>query len=234
MKRLVALAVVAISALAGPAAAAHADSYPESLCQERAFLCLDPYHSIGANGEYTGHDEPTVQFSSNRPGTGGKDLTYFVRLPKNAPTKPNQAGTGGTWDFQRRATFWFSITMCDTQSSPNFTHKCKPNSDANARFRSNNPNSPHYIGKSPGNAFMELQFYTARLGPAVRGLRLQRHEVVRQPDHRQPLRPGQHRRQPERRLPEQPLPRRRGAHQLGVHHEERQVAGARQPAGALG
>ena len=30
MKRLVALAVVAISALAWPAAAAHADTYPES------------------------------------------------------------------------------------------------------------------------------------------------------------------------------------------------------------
>ncbi len=167
MKRLVALAVVAISALVGPAAAAHADSYPESLCQERAFLCLDPYHSIGSG--YTGHDEPTVQFSSNRPGTGGKDLTYFVRLPQNATVKPNQAGTGGTWDFQRRATFWFSITMCDTQSSPNFTHKCKPNSDANAKFRSNDPNSPHYIGRSPGNAFMELQFYTPGWVPQFAG-----------------------------------------------------------------
>jgi hypothetical protein len=96
MKRFVALAVVALSALAGPATAAHADSYGESLCQERAFLCLDPYHSIGTNGTYTGHDEPTVQFTSHRPGTGGKDLTYLVTLPKNASQKPNQAGTGGT------------------------------------------------------------------------------------------------------------------------------------------
>jgi hypothetical protein len=168
MKRLVALAVVAVSALAaGPAAVAHADSYSESLCQERAFMCLDPYHSIGSG--YTGHDEPTVQFTSHRPGSGGADLTYFVTLPKSSSVKPNQAGTGGTWDFQRRATFWFSITMCDTQSSPNFTHTCKPNSDANARFRSNNPNSPHYIGRSPGNAFMELQFYTPGWVPQFAG-----------------------------------------------------------------
>jgi hypothetical protein len=131
MKRIVALALVVLTALAGPAVA-KADSYGETLCQERPFMCLDPYHSIGDNGAYTGHDEPTVQFSSHRPGTGGKDLLYYVKLPINAPVKPKQNGTGGTWDFQRRATFWFSITMCDTESSPNFTKKCTPNSDANA------------------------------------------------------------------------------------------------------
>jgi hypothetical protein len=158
MKRIVALALVVVTALVGPAVA-RADSYGESLCQERPFMCLDPYHSIGTNGAYTGHDEPTVQFSSHRPGTGGRDLLYYVKLPMNAPMKPKQDGTGGTWDFQRRATFWFSITMCDTESSPNFTHKCTPNSDKNARYRSLNPKSPFYIGKSPGNAFMELQFY---------------------------------------------------------------------------
>src|SRR6185437_440323 len=49
--------------------------------------------------------------------------------------------------------------MCDTQSSPNFRHTCKPDSDANARYRSLNPKSPFYIGKAPGNAYMELQFY---------------------------------------------------------------------------
>ena len=158
MKRIVALALVVLSALAGPAAA-RADSYGETLCQERPFMCLDPYHSIGDNGAYTGHDEPTVQFSSHRPGTGGKDLLYYVKLPINAPVKPKQDGTGGTWDFQRRATFWLSITMCDTESSPNFTKTCTPNSDANARFRSADPHSPHYLGKAPGSAFMELQFY---------------------------------------------------------------------------
>ena len=50
-----------------------------------------------------GHDEPTVEFLSNRPGTGGGDLTYTMILPKNPPTRTNQAGTGGTWtsSFER-------------------------------------------------------------------------------------------------------------------------------------
>jgi hypothetical protein len=168
MKRIVALALVVLTALAGPSVA-RADSYGETLCQERPFMCLDPYFSIGENGAYTGHDEPTVQFFSHRPGTGGKDLLYYIKLPTNAPMKPKQDGTGGTWDFQRRATFWFSITMCDTESSPNFTHKCTPNSDRNARYRKLNPKSPFYIGKSPGNAFMELQFYTPGWVPQFDG-----------------------------------------------------------------
>jgi hypothetical protein len=108
-------------------------------------------------------------FSSHRPGTGGKRLVYNITLPRNASVKPNQAGTGGTWDFQRRATFWFSITMCDSQSAPNFTHTCKPNSDANARFRSGDPHSPNYIGRSPGSAFMELQFYAPGWVPQFAG-----------------------------------------------------------------
>lgn len=165
----------AITASASPPAAganaaqAGAANYRESLCQERPFMCLDKYKSIGANGAYTGHDEPTVQFISHRPGTGGRQLTYDVTLPRNATVKPNQAGTGGTWDFQRRATFWLGITMCDTESSPNFRKTCAPNSDANARFRSADPKSPYYIGKSPGNAFMELQFYTPGWVPQFAG-----------------------------------------------------------------
>lgn len=154
---------------ARPAQAASAATYPESFCQDRPFMCLDKYKSIGANGAYTGHDEPTTQFISQRPGTGGADLTYNLTLPKDAVVKPNQAGTGGTWDFQRRATFWLSITMCDTESSPNFRKTCTPNSDANARFRSSDPNSPDYIGKSPGNAFMELQFYSPGWVPQFDG-----------------------------------------------------------------
>ena len=192
MKRIVALALVVLTALAGPAVA-KADSYGETLCQERPFMCLDPYHSIGDNGAYTGHDEPTVQFSSHRPGTGGKDLLYYVKLPENAATKPKQNGTGGTWDFQRRATFWFSITMCDTESSPNFTKKCTPNSDANARFRSADPELAALPRQGTWQRIHGAPVLRPRLGPAVRRLRMHRHEVVRQHDDRQPLGSGQHR-----------------------------------------
>ena len=134
-----------------------------------AVLCLDPFHSIGKNGAYTGHDEPTVQFSSHRPGTGGKRSALLRHAAAESPTKPNQAGTGGTWDFQLRATFWFGLTLCDSQSWPNFTKTCTPNSDHNAMFRSSNAQSPHFIGKGPGNAFLELQFYSPGWVPQFAG-----------------------------------------------------------------
>ena len=51
------------------------------------------------------------------------------------------------------------MVLCDSQSAPNFTHKCKADSDANNKV-SANPNSPNYIGKHPGNAFMEVQWYS--------------------------------------------------------------------------
>jgi hypothetical protein len=169
MKRCAPLFRAVVSVLAVNAAASSAATYAPSLCQARPFLCFDKYVSIGENGAYTGHDEPSAQFISSRPGTGGGNLTYIVTLPTNPPIRPNQSGTGGTWDFQNRATFWFSITMCDTESAPNFTKECTPNSDDNARFRSTDPSSPDYIGRSPGNAFMELQFYEPGWVPQFAG-----------------------------------------------------------------
>ncbi|MGN6380333.1 MAG: hypothetical protein ACTHNU_15370 [Gaiellales bacterium] len=160
------LPVIAVSASAG---VARGDTYTESLCQERPFLCIDPYHSIGDNGSYTGHDEPSVMFRSHRPGTGGADLTYTLRIPKDPPTPPKQNGKGGTWNFQQRSTFWLGLTMCDSQSDPNFTHVCKANSDYNAKFKSTDPKSQFYIGKHPGNAYMELQFYAPGWVPQFAG-----------------------------------------------------------------
>ena len=91
MKRIAPIiAVLAALMLPGATAAASTAAYHESLCQERPYLCVDPLRSIGVNGEYTGHDEPSVLFTSNRPGTGGKDLTYTVVLPKNPPRPPQQ------------------------------------------------------------------------------------------------------------------------------------------------
>jgi hypothetical protein len=61
------------------------------------------------------------------------------------------------------------MIMCDTQSSPEFQHKkCKPDSDSNI-FTSTDPKSPHYIGKAPGNAYMELQFYPPGWVPQFTG-----------------------------------------------------------------
>jgi hypothetical protein len=130
--------------------------YDEPLCQSRAAMCVDLANN--PPGEYVGHDEPSLEFKSGIPGSGN-DVTYTMTLPKDPTTEPNNTGDGGTtWNFELRATFWFGLTMCDTQSAPNFNNSCKPDSDANNLVGSN-PKARDYIGKHPGNAYMELQFY---------------------------------------------------------------------------
>ncbi len=56
-------------------------------CEAAKVMCQDPAST--PDGHYIGHDEPSVGFQSNRPGSGN-DVTYTVRLPENAPTLPRQ------------------------------------------------------------------------------------------------------------------------------------------------
>jgi hypothetical protein len=89
----------------------------------------------------------------------GNNASYLVRLPKDPPHQPNQQGTGGTFNFQLHPAIWFGMALCDNESAPEFTHApCAADSDTNI-FDSGDVNDPHYIGKHPGTAFMELQFY---------------------------------------------------------------------------
>jgi hypothetical protein len=155
-------------AVATNAAVKAANASHEPYCVQFSSQCTDAQPAIAQNGEYVGHDEPSVEFRSNKPGTG-YDLTYQVQLPKNPPVKPQQSGKGGTWDFELRSTFWLGLTMCDTQSAPEYTSVCQADSDVNAKFISTNPNSPAYIGRHPGNAFMELQFYEPGYVPQFEG-----------------------------------------------------------------
>ncbi len=127
-------------------------------CNDQSgILCTEVYESIGYGGAYTGHDEPSLLFYSNVPGSGNTG-SYFLRLPKDPPTLPKQDGTGGTFNFQLRPAFWVSMAMCDTQSAPNFTSVCPPDTDANI-FDNSDPTASDYIGHHPGTAFMEMQFY---------------------------------------------------------------------------
>ncbi len=107
--------------------------------------------------EYVGHDEPSVLFYSDKHGSGYTNV-WRTRLPKEPPTLPQQDGKGGVWNFQLHPAWWFGMAMCDTQSHPNYTNVCLPDTDANI-FDSPDPNNPRYIGKHPGAAFMEMQFY---------------------------------------------------------------------------
>ena len=136
------------------------------LCTSKHSTCVDAQHY--PNDQYVGHDEPSVEFKSNLPGSGN-DMTYTMTLPRDPKTQPNASGAGGTtWNFQLRPTFWFGMTLCDSQSAPEFTTNCTPDSNRN-NLVSSNPNSPKYIGKHPGNAFMELQFYGPGSVPQFEG-----------------------------------------------------------------
>jgi hypothetical protein len=164
----------AASPLAPPNLAGKANfgSYAEPLCTSRASLCSDPY--VDPKGEYVGHDEPSVEFKSGVPGSGN-DITYTVTLPVEPGRFPTQSGLGATWNFQLRPTFWFGLTLCDTESAPEFTKTCTPDSDANDLVGTN-PAKPDYIGKHPGNAFMELQFYGPGYVPQFEGFGCTAHQ----------------------------------------------------------
>jgi hypothetical protein len=158
----------------GPTAAAPATHW----CNTNGITCTEPYqnwedfpwfdnavsHGVHIN-EYIGHDEPSVLFYGNAPGSGN-DNSYSLTLPTDPPVKPSQDGNGGTWNFQLRPTFWLGLDMCDDESAPNPAwsgaaypnNPCTPDSDSNI-FASDNAGSAKYIGKAPGGAFMEMQFY---------------------------------------------------------------------------
>jgi hypothetical protein len=143
-----------------PAHGAGAASAATALnCSNSRLACTEVYDSEAVFGEdqYVGHDEPSVLFYSERPGSGNQNH-YLLQLPKDPPTLPNGTDSGGTFNFQLHPAFWFGMAMCDTESSPNFTKQCTPDSDANI-FDSTDPTSERYIGKHPGTAFMEMQFY---------------------------------------------------------------------------
>jgi hypothetical protein len=158
------LAAVGLFATTGAASADDDSGYEQPICVSHSSLCTD----LADNpGHYVGHDEPSVIFKSGRPGSG-YDMTYTVRLPKDPPTLPQANGTGGTWNFELRPTFWLGLTLCDSESAPEYTKTCTPDSDAND-LEGTNPNAPDYIGKHPGNAYLELQFYEPGYVPQFEG-----------------------------------------------------------------
>jgi hypothetical protein len=148
-------AVIAVT-FAAPAGAIQPKQWQDA-CTWDAWMCTEVYDSIGPNGAYTGHDEPSLLFYSNTPGAGNSMVYKFV-LPREPATFPTQDGTGSTWNFELHPAFWFGLAMCDNQSAPEYTTTCTPDSDTNIKDGSD-PTKPDYIGYHAGNAFMEMQFY---------------------------------------------------------------------------
>jgi hypothetical protein len=157
---------------AAASSAAEPSAKPE--CDENSPLCAEVFHSVGYAGGYTGHDEPALLFYSDTAGSGSS-MTYRVTVPTEPPTPPRQDGSGGTDNFQLRPTFWIGMALCNDESSPNpggssvgAQVPCTPNSDSNI-YNSPDPSSPQYIGRHPGTAFLELQFYPPGWAPFQAG-----------------------------------------------------------------
>ena len=125
------------------------------ICTE---IASNTAHGFEDNGHYVGHDEPDVGFFSRRRGSSNA-MTYRVKLPvePQAPAEPQFGGV--THDFQLSPAFWFGMTMCDSESYPEGTKVCTPDSDTNIQV----PPRPDHAGA----AFTELQFYPPGFDPVI-------------------------------------------------------------------
>ena len=145
-------------ALASPAApagvhAVHtaAASQHMSLNCEYSVACAevaDPSSVFG--DEYVGHDEPSLLFYSNKPGSGSR-MQYNLSLPRD-PSADHPNTPGKSYQFQLNGAFWFGMALCDTQSYPEQVSTCPASSDSNIV-------DPAVSPKHPGTAFLEMQFY---------------------------------------------------------------------------
>jgi hypothetical protein len=121
--------------------------------------CTDPRGSDGGrffdNGHYIGHDEPSIRFLSNAPGSGNNfEMTEKLPVEPKAAPSVKTPGSDVTHYFELSVAPWFSMDVCDPNSAPLLP--CTPRSDANAP-------SGSYPGG--GAAFVELQFYPPGFAP---------------------------------------------------------------------
>jgi hypothetical protein len=128
-----------------PAAGGWSNAKPE--CADATqIMCAEVGDYQNTFHYYVGHDEPSVLYYSNVPGSGNQ-MRYNLTLPREPSPK---VVNGRSWSFQLTPAIWFGMAMCDTQSYPLQVSTCKPDSDANI---TGNP------AQHPGTAFTELQFY---------------------------------------------------------------------------
>ena len=164
------------------------------------------------NGVYIGHDEPSVKFISQAPGTGN-NMAYVMRLATDPHAQPTISPTGKTVsDYAELSPApWFGLPICDPNSYP--LNPCTPDSDTNSGAI-NDPNAA-------GSAFMELQFYPPGYAPWLDGPSCDATPLVRCAQHRQPGVRVQLR---------EPEPELHGAGQLRLPAAQRRARWAAQPA----
>jgi hypothetical protein len=158
-KALIAVTAVAafVAGMTGPmsatSAATHAATKPAHRhidCSRGRSMCTEVADSEQAFGEgnYVGHDEPSLLFYSSVPGSGNH-MRYRGLIPKDPPPTPMPGQR--SYNFMLAATFWYGMALCDTQSYPLQVKTCTPDSDSNI-VPATNP-------RHTGAAFTELQFY---------------------------------------------------------------------------
>src|SRR5215469_18874869 len=111
--------------------------------------CPDVNNPYAVFGHYVGHDEPGVWDYSNVPGSGNH-ARWTLHVPTDPP--PNPVPGADSYSFEQHVAFWFGMPLCATQSYPEQTSTCKPDSDSNIV-------NPQVSPDHPGSAFLELQFY---------------------------------------------------------------------------
>src|SRR5713226_5057949 len=116
---------------------------------EYSRMCPDLANPQDVYGnEYVGHDEPSLLFYSNTPGSGNR-MQYNMTVPSDPPaTNPLKR----SYHFELNGALWFGMALCATQSYPEQVSTCAPDSDSNIL-------DPAVSPKHSGTAFTELQFY---------------------------------------------------------------------------
>src|SRR5215472_16074432 len=154
-----ALALAALFSGTPTAAASSSSSYGSRIsCGNNIRLCAEVSDPVAAFGHYVGHDEPSALFYSNVPGSGNH-MQYNVTLPVEPAGAFSDAKA---YSFENSPAFWFGMAMCDTQSYPESSSTCMPDSDTNIV-------NPATTKHAPGAAFMELQFYPPGFAPQFAG-----------------------------------------------------------------
>ncbi len=160
-----AMSVVALAAVAVAStpvsldAAARAHHYQKTWgkhahinCSWAAGMCTELQSQLSQKvfGHYVGHDEPSVLFDSNTPGSGNR-MSYQIVLPKD-PSASHPTKKGKSYQFELSGADWFGMAICDTQSYPELRKTCPPDSNKNILDASKSPNHV-------GEAYLEMQFY---------------------------------------------------------------------------
>jgi hypothetical protein len=119
-------------------------------CAQSAAMCTEVASSDDVFGHYVGHDEPSMLFNSNVPGSGNH-MSYNLVLPKD-PSASNPNKVNKSYAFELSGADWLGMVMCDTQSYPEQVKTCPPDSNKNIL-------DPTVSPKHVGQAYMEMQFY---------------------------------------------------------------------------